>query len=188
MKSTKKKSTVKISFWKDILPVGLTIGVIVVIMSYIEMACLDTLLPICIRWMYYPFVMCVIFIALETFREHFGKPKKKKQKGPSLSFSFTLKCMSVLILIPAFIFIPNRYIPTKPKTEYLGVVIDNTTWPAMTKTPINNNYVKVKLNGENTSFWYCLKKDSKSLGSKCFVSVKRGIFGMRYVKRVNFQD
>ena len=86
MKSTKKKATVKISFWKDILLEVLKIGVIVAIISYIEMACLDTLLPICIRWMYYPFVMCVIFIALETFREHYGKPKKKKKERPFFVF------------------------------------------------------------------------------------------------------
>ena len=95
--------------------------------------------------------------------------------------------MSVLILLPAFIFIPNRHIPTKPEIECQGVVIDNTTWPAMTKTPINRNYVKVKLDGENTSFWYRLTKDTKPHGSKCIVSVKRGVFGMRYVKKVDFQ-
>ena len=182
----KKKATFKISFWKDILPIWLIVGVTVAIMSFTEKACLDTLLPICIRWMYYQFAMWITFIALETFREHYGKPKKKKKEAPSLSFAFTLKCMSVLILIPAFIFIPNRYIPTNPETEYQGKVIDNTTWPAMTKTPINHNYVKVKLNGENTSFWYCLGKDSKPLGGKCIVSARKGLFGMRCVNKIDF--
>ncbi len=184
MKSTKKKTTLKISFWKEDLPDILIFCVIIAIMSFTEIACLDTLLPICIRWMYYQFVMWGIFIALEFSRVFFWKTKKKV---PSLSFTFTIKCMSVLILLPAFIFIPNRHIPTKPEIECQGVVIDNTTWPAMTKTPINRNYVKVKLDGENTSFWYRLTKDTKPHGSKCIVSVKRGVFGMRYVKKVDFQ-
>jgi hypothetical protein len=83
------------------------------------------------------------------------------------------------------LFLPNRYIPISPKTERIGIVVDNTEW-GLSKTGFSSNYVKIKVAEEDVCFWYNLYKSSKPLGNKCIVSMRRGLFGIRYVENVDF--
>ena len=147
-----------------------------------EGSCMDTLLPVCIPWMYYEYVVlgvCSLPFVVNPIRKRFLHKKKP------VSDSYGLKIAMILIIVPAIIFLPNRYIPIEPGTEYQGETISQTSVPA-TKSPSSIlNYVKIELN-QKDSFWYSLKKESKPLGSKCIVTVRRGIFGMRYVENVDF--
>ena len=151
-----------------------------------QMSCMDTLLPVCIPWMYYQYVVLGTFLLpfiVTPIIRYFRKTSRKKK---SISESYVWIIFVASIIIPAIIFLPNRHISLGTGTECQGVVIDQTS-AVVNKSPSSDrNYVKVRLDGEETSFWYCMNKDSKPLGSKCTVYVKRGIFGMRYVKNVDF--
>ena len=147
-----------------------------------EWSCLDTLLPVCIPWMYHHHVVLGVFLlsfVVNPIRKHFLHKKKP------ISDSYEFKIAMVLIIVPAIVFLPNRYIPIEPGTEYQGETISQTS-VSVTTPSCKRIYVKIKLNQEDTSFWYCLYQDSKPLGSKCIVTVRRGIFGMRYVENVVF--
>ena len=151
-----------------------------------EKSARDTLLPICIPWMYSYLVLGLLLmlpILVAPCKKLFGK----KPKNCNINHeTFMLKAVVLLIIVSAIVFIPNRYIPIRPKSECQGIVVDKTS-VVFNKTPsFYRNYVKIQLDGENISFWYCLNKNSKPLGSKCLISVRRGIFGMRYVEKADF--
>lgn len=153
-----------------------------------QMSCMDTLLPICIPWMYYQYV--ILGVALLPFiitpiRKCFTK---SLGKGKSSSESYVWMTFVAFIIIPAIIFLPNRHIPIGVEKECLGIVVDKTSAPVNKSPSSERNYVKVRLDGENTSFWYCLNKESKPLGSRCIASVRKGILGMRYVEKVDFLE
>lgn len=153
-----------------------------------QWSCMDTLLAICIPWMYYQFVVLGTFFLptiVNFVRKYFCKSSNRKNH---IEDSYVWEIAMLLIIVPAIIFLPNRYIPIEPEKEYRGEVIDITSAPVNKSPSSNRNYVKVRLDGEDTSFWYCLNKASKPLGSKCIVSVRKGIFGMRYVEKVDFYD
>ena len=147
-------------------------------------SCMDTLLPVCIPWMYYLYIVVggvfLLSFVVNPIRKHFLHKKK------SISDSYELKIIMILIIVPAIIFLPNRYIPIESGTEYQGEIVSQTSFSGTKSTSSKRNYVKIKLNQEDTSFWYSLNKESKPLGSKCIVTVRRGIFGMRYVENVVF--
>lgn len=151
-----------------------------------QWSCMDTLLPICIPWMYYQYVVLGIFllpILINLVRKYFVKSSNKKK---IIWDSYDWKIAMLFIIVPAFIFLPNRYLPIAAEKDYRGEVIGHTSAPVNKSSSSKRNYVKIRLDGENTSFWYCLNKSSKPLGSKCIVSVRRGILGMRYIEKVDF--
>ena len=164
-----------------------SIIVIVIATRLIEDACLKTLLPICIRWMYYQSVILLFYIILELFRDYHARyvNKNKRTKQQTLSSSLSIRVLQILIIISGMLFLPNRYIPIGPKTEGIGIVVDNTEW-GLSKTGFSSNYVKIKIAEEDVCFWYNLYKSSKPLGNKCIVSMRRGLFGIRYVENVDF--
>ena len=164
-----------------------SIIVIVIATRLIEDACLKTLLPICIRWMYYQSVILLFYIILELFRDYHARyvNKNKRTKQQTLSSSLSIRVLQILIIISGMLFLPNRYIPISPKTERIGIVVDNTEW-GLSKTGFSSNYVKIKIAEEDVCFWYNLYKSSKPLGNKCIVSMRRGLFGIRYVENVDF--
>ena len=164
-----------------------SIIVIVIATRLIEDACLKTLLPICIRWMYYQSVLLLFYIILELFRAYHARyvNKNKRTKQQILSSSLSIRVLQILIIISGMLFLPNRYIPIGPKTEGIGIVVDNTEW-GLSKTGFSSNYVKIKIDEEDVCFWYNLYKSSNPLGNKCIVSMRRGLFGIRYVENVDF--
>ena len=173
---------------KEILQPLFCIFVVVSITYWIESTCLNTLLSICIPWMYYQFVLLLLFIVLEVFRDYYNKPKKPRRKNKNrrvLSYTFSIKCIAAIIIIPALFFLPNRYFKIEPEIEYEGCVVDQTEWK-LSKTASWDNYVKIKIDDSNTSFWCCMGKESWPIGTKCIISARKGIFGMRYVENVRF--
>ena len=173
---------------KEILQTFFCIFVVVGITYWIESTCLKTLMPICIPWMYYQFVLLIIFIVLEVFRDYYNKPKKPRRKRKNrrvLPYTFSVKCIAAIIIIPALFFLPNRYVKVETELEYDGCVVDQTKWK-LSKTASWNNYVKIKIDDSNTSFWCNLGKEAWPIGTKCIISTSKGIFGMRYVEDVRF--
>ena len=57
--------------------------------------------------------------------------------------------------------------------------------PSKTASPLRN-YVKIKVDNENTSFWYDINNEPKPVGTKCILSVQKGFFGLRFVENVDF--
>ena len=159
----------------------------VVLQMVTQISCLDTLLPICIPWMYYQYVVYSVLLLPygEAFiRKYFKKNKNKKEE---VSDSYIWKIAVVIIIVPAIIFLPNRYIPIEDEIIYKGVVVDQTT-ASVNKSPSSDiNYDKIQIIGEDVSFWYWHIK-SKPNGKKCLISVRRGIFGMRCVSNVDFVE
>lgn len=160
----------------------------VILQIVTQWSCMDTLLPICIPWMYYQYVILGAFLLpliVNLVRKHFCNSSSRKY---FVEDSYDLKIAILLIIVPAIIFLPNRYIPIESEKEYRGEVIGRTSAPVNKSSSSNRNYVKISLNGENTSFWYCLNKASMPFGSKCIIYIRRGIFGMRYVEKVDFVE
>ena len=99
------------------------------------------------------------------------------------------KCCGIkgLIIIPASVALPNRYIPISNTRIHTGKVVDKTRSKMPTKTTGGwQNYVKIKIDGENTYFWYNLWNETKNDGAKCILYERKGIWGLSYVTNVNF--
>ena len=161
---------------------------LVILQIVTQKSCMETLLPICIPWMYYQYVVLGISLLpfiINLIRKYFTK---SSGKGKSFSESYVWILIVASIIIPAIIFLPNRHIPIGVEKECLGIVVDKTSAPVNKSPSSERNYVKVRLDGENISFWYCLNKESKPLGSRCIASVRKGILGMRYVEKVDFLE
>lgn len=83
--------------------------------------------------------------------------------------------------------LPNRYIPISNTRIHTGKVVDKTRSKMPTKTTGGwQNYVKIKIDGENTYFWYNLWNETKNDGAKCILYERKGIWGLSYVTNVNF--
>jgi hypothetical protein len=174
------------STWKSLLLWAILLLAVVNIAMWVEDTCLHTLLPICIPWMYYLFILVIVYVVLELTLSYFSISRKNVAKKHTFPFTFSFKCIFVLVFVPAFIFLPNRYIQIESRSEHQGVIVDNTTWKMTRAT--SSDYVKIRIDEDNASFWYNMRKDSKPLGSKCRVSLGRGLFGMRYVEEVSFDS
>ncbi len=173
------------SSWKSLLLWAILLLAVVNLTMWVEDTCLHTLLPICIPWMYYPFILVIVYVVLELTLSYISIFKKNVAKRHTFSFTFSFKCIFMLVIVPALIFLPNRYIQKGPASEHQGVIVDNTTW-STTRAVSSSNYVKIRVDEKSASFWYDMRKDSKPIGRKCMVSVKRGLFGMGYIERVDF--
>ena len=172
----------KAPFWLDCVILLIAIALIV----YLEILVQDnnTLLPICIPWMYDRFAMCVISILLAFIKKISGK---SKEKFGSIFGGYCIKTALCFILMPALILLPNKYLPsTILVKEKYGVVIDLASIKINKSTSSRKNYVKIKLDNEDISFWYDTYKETKPLGTKCIMNIKRGFFGLRYADNVDF--
>lgn len=160
---------------------------LVILQIVTQWSCMDTLLPICIPWMYYQYVVLGVFLLsfmINPIKKHFQNPSLIKK---STMDYYEWAIAVALVIVPAFIFLPNRHIPIEPRKELRGNTINQTSASINKSSSSARNYVKIKLDQENTCFWYCINKDSIPLGNKCIVYTRRGIFGMRYVEKVDFQ-
>ncbi len=169
--------------------ISATVSLIIIVITtkLIEDACLDTILPISIRWMYYQSVLLLLYVVLELFCAYYMKFKSRSKKTKHRVFprAVSIRVIQILTVISGLVFLPNRYISIESRIENTGVVIDYTKW-GLSKTGFDSNYVKIKLAKDGSCFWYDMYTHSKPLGSKCIVTVRRGIFGMRYVENVVF--
>lgn len=142
-----------------------------------------TLLPVCIPWMYAYIAMAILLVLLALVKKYLCK---SADKLIDICGTYLLKIVFVIIIVPAIILLPNRYIPIGPEIEYYGVVIDQTSIKSSKSSATNSNYVKIKLNGENTSFWCDINNDTEPIGKRSIFYVRRGIFGMRYAHKIDF--
>ena len=87
---------------------------------------LKTIIPICIRWMYYQSVLLFFYIILELFCDYHARytNKNKRTKQQTHSSSFSIRFIQILIIISGMLFLPNRYIPIGPRTEGIGIIVD----------------------------------------------------------------
>ena len=174
--------TSNVSMWKF----GASCILFIVLFTGLEVSVRKSnmLLPICIPWMYDRFAMCVISILLAFIKKISGK---SKEKFGGIFGGYCIKTALCFILIPALILLPNKYLPsTILAKEKYGVVIDLASVTTNKSPSCKNNYVKIKLDNEDISFWYDTYKETKPLGTKCIMNIKRGFFGLRYADNVDF--
>lgn len=168
------------SFWY----LGLWLIVIVLGTGWVEDIGLQTLLPICIPWMYYQFLLIIIYIVLDSALNKI-KAKYRKERGGAINCISPFRIVLLFIIIPALLLLPNRYVNKNTDVEYNGIVVDSTEW-GLSRTAKSYYYVKIKLYNTKYFFWYKTGEKPKPLGTKCIVSTRKGLFGMRYVEDVGF--
>ena len=143
-----------------------------------------TLLPICVPWMYDIIGVNFVSILLALIKIFL---RKTSEGFWDVWGTYLLKTSLCFILIPALILLPNKYLPsTILAKEKYGVVIDLVSVTTNKSPSCKNNYVKIKLDNEDISFWYDTYKETKPLGTKCIMNIKRGFFGLRYADNVDF--
>ena len=94
-----------------------------------------------------------------------------------------------IVMIPAVIFLTNNFLGSEESLKHCeGLIIDiqqASVGPSKTASPLRN-YVKIKVDNENTSFWYDINNEPKPVGTKCILSVQKGFFGLRFVENDDF--
>ena len=110
--------------------ISATVSLIIFVIAarLIEDACLDTILPISIRWMYYQSVLLLLYVALELIRAYYIKYRDRGKKTKHRVFSgvISIRIILFIIVLSGLVFLPNRYIPTESRIENAGIVIDYT--------------------------------------------------------------
>lgn len=146
----------------------------------------NMLLPICIPWMYDYEVLFAVSIVLALIIKYLCKSKKDFLY---LWLMYFWKLAVFIVMIPAVIFLTNNFFSSEESLKHCeGLIIDiqqASVGPSKTASPLRN-YVKIKVDNENTSFWYDINKETKPLGTKCIMNIKRGFFGLRYADNVDF--
>ena len=116
-------------------------------------------------------------------KEQYEKTEERKWQQRFVGFWNTFW----LIITSSIIALPNRFIPIDDTKVITGKVVDKTKWKLLSKTTGGwQNYVKIKIDGEDTFFWYNLDYENKEYGTRCLISERKGIWGLRYVTNVDF--
>lgn len=143
----------------------------------------NTLLPICIPWMYDYIFVVVLSVLLALIKKYIGKTSKPFS---DIWATYVVKTFVVTVILPAIILLPNKYLAKNIKRECQGVITDEIALKVSKSTSSTRNYLKIQLVGENVSFWYESGKKSTPVGTKCILSVQKGFFGLRFVDNVDF--
>lgn len=164
--------------------------VIYIILYAIVLVCLEimvrrnnTLLPICIPWMYDYVLMLFLPFGIASVKKWLFNSHKKFFDIYEVIF---LKTIQFIILIPSIVFLPNKFIPIDEPTSCCGTISSIDSLKITRTRSSIRYYVKIKLIGDDYSFWYDLGKEIKPLGTKCDLTVRRGLFGLRFVEKVDF--
>ena len=146
----------------------------------------NMLLPICIPWMYDYEVLFAVSIVLALIIKYLCKSKKDFLY---LWLMYFWKLAVFIVMIPAVIFLTNNFLSSEESLKHCeGLIIDiqqASVGPSKTASHLRN-YVKIKVDNENTSFWYDINNEPKPVGTKCILSVQKGFFGLRFVENVDF--
>ena len=190
-KTNQDKMTLYVRLWKKIPPKyellvfsgGLLLFVLLLFFGVTSYA--RTLLPYCFKWLYYLIAIFSIPLFISLW--------KKYVRGSDETFSYIygviyLKSVMLFAIILSILFVPNRYILLGNPIKYNGIVVDKDYIVYTKSSSSHSSLIKIYLKDDQTSFWYDLNKKTKPVGSKCIVSVRRGIFGMRYVEKVDFEE
>ena len=172
----------KAPFWVAFILLMTVIALVVYLEVLVQHS--YTLLPICVPWMYDIIGVNFVSILLALIKIFL---RKTSEGFWDVWGTYLLKTSLCFILIPALILLPNKYLPsTILVKEKYGVVIDLASIKINKSTSSRKNYVKIKLDNEDISFWYDTYKETKPLGTKCIMNIKRGFFGLRYADKVDF--
>ena len=152
---------------------------------FIQEICMKTLLYVDIPWIHY--VECLLaiivcgFVLIKAMRKVFKKRNKNIIKAIE---RFGIVFIFTIVIVPSLIFLPNRLIPIESEHIFYGHVVENNYWKPPSKSTGRITCVKIKIDCENTWFWYDSKK--KAIGTRCLISERKGIWGLRYVTNVDF--
>ena len=152
---------------------------------FIQEICMKTLLSVYIPWIHY--VECLLaiivcgFVLIKAMRKVFKKRNKNIIKAIE---RFGTVFIFTIVIVPSLIFLPNRLIHIESEHILYGHVVENNSWKPPSKSTGRITCVKIKIDGENTWFWYDCKK--KAIGTRCLISERKGIWGLRYVTNVDF--
>ena len=156
---------------------------VIALATITELSLMNILFSYCIPWMYYGFSIIIVIDVLVIM--HIFTYKRNKEE--KYNYSWVLKIALWLIIITAFVALPNRFIPIDDTKVITGKVVDKTKWKLLSKTTGGwQNYVKIKIDGEDTFFWYNLDYENKEYGTRCLISERKGIWGLHYVTNVDF--
>lgn len=183
-----KGKNVKMVYGASIWKFGVSCILFIVLFTGLE-ACVrksNMLLPICIPWMYDYEVLFAVSIALALIIKYLCKSKKDFLY---LWLMYFWKLAVLMVMIPAVVFLTNNFLSSEESLKHCeGLIIDiqqASVGPSKTAGPLEN-YVKIKVDNENTSFWFDINNEPKPVGTKCILSVQKGFFGLRFVENVDF--
>ena len=152
---------------------------------FIQEICMKTLLSVYIPWIHYVACLSAIvvcgFVLIKAMRKVFKKRNKNIIKAIE---RFGIVFIFTIVIVPSLIFLPNRLIPIESEHVLYGHVVENNSWKPPSKSTGRISCVKIKIDGENTWFWYDYKK--KAIGTRCIINERKGIWGLRYVTNVDF--
>lgn len=138
-----------------------------------------TLLPVCIYWKDVQVGIILLSAILAVVKNFRFKSSYKIMEQFVIYFA---EISSFCIITLACVFLPNRYIHKEEPTTYYGLIIDTTK----EYSKAIYNFAKIKLNGEDTCLWYETGREAKPVGTRCILTIGRGIFNLRYVQDVDF--
>lgn len=183
-----KGKNVKMVYGASIWKFGVSCILFIVLFTGLE-ACVrksNMLLPICIPWMYDYEVLFAVSIVLALIIKYLCK---SKNDFLYVWLMYFWKLAVFMVMIPAVIFLTNNFLSSEESLKHCeGLIIDiqqASVGPSKTAGPLRN-YVKIKVDNENTSFWYDINNEPKPVGTKCILSVQKGFFGLRFVENVDF--
>lgn len=183
-----KGKNVKMVYGASIWKFGASCILFIVLFTGLEASVRKSnmLLPICIPWMYDYEVLFAVSIVLALIIKYLCKSKKDFLY---LWLMYFWKLAVFIVMIPAVIFLTNNFYSSEESLKHCeGLIIDiqqASVEPSKTASPLRN-YVKIKVDNENTSFWYDINNEPKPVGTKCILSVQKGFFGLRFVENVDF--
>lgn len=183
-----KGKNVKMVYGASIWKFGASCILFIVLFTGLEVSVRKSnmLLPICIPWMYDYEVLFAVSIVLALIIKYLCKSKKDFLY---LWLMYFWKLAVFIVMIPAVIFLTNNFLGSEESLKHCeGLIIDiqqASVGPSKTASPLRN-YVKIKVDNENTSFWYDINNEPKPVGTKCILSVQKGFFGLRFVENVDF--
>ena len=158
--------------------------VLVVGVEFLLRRC-NTILPICIPWMDDYYWIYILSFALTLIRKYLLKSKKG---FVDMWLKSLILFAVIIIVIPASVLLPNKYFGVRKEMSVRGIVIE--TEQASSGAPSKAHHqsecwLKIKLSEEDAYFWYDHGKNPP-LSTRCILSVKKGLFGLRYADNVDF--
>lgn len=183
-----KGKNVKMVYGASIWKFGASCILFIVLFTGLEASVRKSnmLLPICIPWMYDYEVLFAVSIVLALIIKYLCKSKKDFLYVWLMYF---WKLAVLMVMIPAVIFLTNNFLSSEESLKHCeGLIIDiqqASVGPSKTASHLRN-YVKIKVDNENTFFWYDINNEPKPVGTKCILSVQKGFFGLRFVENVDF--
>ena len=163
-----------------------SIGAIILVEGIEILLCrCNTILPICIPWMDDYYWIYTLSFVLTLIRKYL---LKSKNGFVDMWLKNLILFAVIIIVIPASILLPNKYFCAGKELSVRGIVIESkqASSGAPSKAHHQSEYwLKIKLSEEDAYFWYDYGK-YPPLSTECILSVKKGLFGLRYADNVDF--